>query len=454
MLQESGVPDTLKVREVAELFRRLYPRPMEVRAALHIAQLEDKANALVATLSGGQKQRLYFALAVVGNPDVLFLDEPTVSLDVEARRAFWEQIEGMVGAGKTIVLTTHYLEEADALADRIVVINHGQIVAEGTPSEIKAKVGAKRVRFSRDRSGRCTSAAAARRSTGSARRGYGRGVHAAAGSTPGDAVRGGPGDPGARSRRRRSGRCVPVAHRPHGVEPVTVDNRSHRQPQHSATGVPISALAYIIRCEVIKLLRIPAFTIPTLLFPIMFFAFFGLPNIGETIDGFDAGPYIMASYGAYVVISVALFSFGVSIAAERGLGWNKLLRTTPMHPLTYFVAKIAMAIITGLLTLVGLFAFAIIAGGVSLGLLVWAKLVGALVLGMIPFVALGLCIGYVAGPNSAAAIANVIFLPFSFASGLFVPLAFMPSVHPEDRAVPAGLPHRPACLDHDRRGRR
>jgi ABC-2 type transport system ATP-binding protein len=147
MLQESGVPDTLKVREVAELFRRLYPRPLDVQAALKIAQLEEKANALVATLSGGQKQRLYFALAVVGNPDVLFLDEPTVSLDVEARRAFWEQIGGMVSAGKTIVLTTHYLEEADALADRIVVINHGLIVAEGTPNEIKAKVGAKRVRF-------------------------------------------------------------------------------------------------------------------------------------------------------------------------------------------------------------------------------------------------------------------------------------------------------------------
>jgi ABC-2 type transport system ATP-binding protein len=147
MLQESGVPDTLKVREVAELFRRFYPRPMEVAAALRIAQLEDKANALVATLSGGQKQRLYFALAIVGNPDVLFLDEPTVSLDVEARHAFWDQISGMVGAGQTIVLTTHYLEEADALADRIVVIDHGLIVAEGTPSEIKGKVGAKRIRF-------------------------------------------------------------------------------------------------------------------------------------------------------------------------------------------------------------------------------------------------------------------------------------------------------------------
>ena len=189
-----------------------------------------------------------------------------------------------------------------------------------------------------------------------------------------------------------------------------------------------SALAYIVFCEVVKLLRIPAFSIPTLLFPIILFAFVGLPNIDEQIGGSDAGPYIMASYGAYAMISVALFSFGVSIAAERGLGWNKLLRTTPMHPLTYFVAKIAMALITGLLTLVGLFVFAIIAGGVSLPLLVWARLVGLLVLGMIPFVALGLFIGYVAGPNSAAAIANLIFLPLSFASGLLVPLAFMPAV--------------------------
>ena len=147
MLQESGVPHTLKVREVAEMFRRLYPQPHSVAEALHIAQLDDKANSLVANLSGGQRQRLYFALAIIGNPDVLFLDEPTVALDVEARHAFWEQVSGMVGAGKTVVLTTHYIEEADALADRIVVIDKGVIVAEGSPIAIKARVGGKRVRF-------------------------------------------------------------------------------------------------------------------------------------------------------------------------------------------------------------------------------------------------------------------------------------------------------------------
>jgi ABC-2 type transport system ATP-binding protein len=147
MLQESGVPHTLKVREVAEMIRRLYDRPMDTLVALERAQLHDKANALVATLSGGQRQRLYFALAIIGNPDVLFLDEPSVGLDVESRRSFWEQIDALVGAGKTVILTTHYLEEADALADRIVVINQGLIVAEGTPSQIKATVGGKRVRF-------------------------------------------------------------------------------------------------------------------------------------------------------------------------------------------------------------------------------------------------------------------------------------------------------------------
>ena len=147
MLQESGVPDTLKVGEVVELFRRLYPQPLAVDEALAAAGLESKATALASGLSGGQKQRLYFALAIVGNPDLLFLDEPTVGLDVEARQVFWSYINGLVGRGKTIVLTTHYLEEADALANRIVVIDRGHVIAEGTPAAIKARVGGKTVRF-------------------------------------------------------------------------------------------------------------------------------------------------------------------------------------------------------------------------------------------------------------------------------------------------------------------
>ncbi len=189
-----------------------------------------------------------------------------------------------------------------------------------------------------------------------------------------------------------------------------------------------SALLYLVRCEILKLVRVPMFAIPTFIFPIMFFAMFGLPNLDNTLGGIKAGPYMMASYGAYSVMSVAIFSFGVAIAAERGLGWNKLLRATPLRPLTMFTSKVAMALLFGAASLCGLFAFGAIVAGVRMAIPRWLELGGLLLIGMIPFVALGLFIGYLAGPNSAAAVANLIFLPLSFASGLFLPLEFLPDV--------------------------
>ena len=147
MLQESGVPESLTVHELVELFGRFHDNPMVTQEAIKMAGLDGKAKSRLGRLSGGQKQRVYFALALVGNPEVLFLDEPTTGLDVEARRNFWDQIDKQITLGKTVILTTHNLEEADALARRIVVINEGQIVADGTPDEIKGQVGGKHVRF-------------------------------------------------------------------------------------------------------------------------------------------------------------------------------------------------------------------------------------------------------------------------------------------------------------------
>ncbi|MGN6483747.1 MAG: ABC transporter ATP-binding protein [Thermomicrobiales bacterium] len=147
MLQESGLPATLKVREIVELFSRFYPHPISNAEAIEAAMLTDKTERRIADLSGGERQRLYFALAIIGEPDLLFLDEPTVGMDVTARGIFWDRIRQMHARGKTIVLTTHYLEEADARADRIVVMNKGVQVAEGTPAEIKATVMGKVVRF-------------------------------------------------------------------------------------------------------------------------------------------------------------------------------------------------------------------------------------------------------------------------------------------------------------------
>jgi ABC-2 type transport system ATP-binding protein len=147
MLQESGVMGSLKVRELVDLFRSYYPDPMPTERAIAMAGLQEERDRQAQKLSGGQTQRLYFALAVCGDPEVIFLDEPTVGLDVEARRAFLESIKEFAKEGKTIVLTTHYLEEADQLARRVVVIDRGVVVADATPEEIKSRVVGKRVSF-------------------------------------------------------------------------------------------------------------------------------------------------------------------------------------------------------------------------------------------------------------------------------------------------------------------
>jgi ABC-2 type transport system ATP-binding protein len=146
MLQVGHVPETMTVREHLELFASYYPAPMPPDRAIAVAGLTGLEHRMYGKLSGGQKQRVLFGLAICGNPDLVFLDEPTVGMDVESRRAFWNVIREIAGSGRTIVLTTHYLEEADALADRIVVIDHGCVVAEGTPSEIKARSAGRRIR--------------------------------------------------------------------------------------------------------------------------------------------------------------------------------------------------------------------------------------------------------------------------------------------------------------------
>jgi ABC-2 type transport system ATP-binding protein len=147
MLQESGLLGQLRVRELVDLFGSYYPHPMTPDRAIAMAGLEDQAKVQASKLSGGQRQRLYFALAVCGDPEAIFLDEPTVGMDVEARRAFLDVIRKFAASGKTIVLTTHYLEEADELAERIVVFDQGRVIADASPSEIKSQVAGKRISF-------------------------------------------------------------------------------------------------------------------------------------------------------------------------------------------------------------------------------------------------------------------------------------------------------------------
>ena len=146
MLQVSRLPEPITVREHVTLFSSYYPHPLPVEETLALAGLTGVADRRYGKLSGGQQQRLKFALALCGDPEMLFLDEPTVALDVEARRQLWDVIRARVACGTTVLLTTHYLEEADALADRIVLVDHGKLVVAGTPAEIKAGGAGRRIR--------------------------------------------------------------------------------------------------------------------------------------------------------------------------------------------------------------------------------------------------------------------------------------------------------------------
>lgn len=141
MLQVANIPQTLTVGEHITLFSSYYPRPLPIVETLRLASLEGFAKRPFGKLSGGEKQRLFFALAVCGDPDILFLDEPTVGLDIETRQLLWQQIKRYVERGRSVLLTTHYLGEADALADRIALITRGTIIAQGTPDVIKARAG-------------------------------------------------------------------------------------------------------------------------------------------------------------------------------------------------------------------------------------------------------------------------------------------------------------------------
>ena len=144
-LQETKFPEKLRVREIVALFRSFYPSGLDPVDALELVDLGEKSAAQVRTLSGGQKQRLSLACAVVGDPEVLFLDEPTTGLDPTSRRQIWQIVEGFKSRGRTVLLTTHYMEEAARLSDRVAIVDRGQLIAQGTPDALIASLGAEHV---------------------------------------------------------------------------------------------------------------------------------------------------------------------------------------------------------------------------------------------------------------------------------------------------------------------
>lgn len=148
MLQEVSVIDGLTVKEIIQLFRSYYPDPLDFEELVALTGLKsDELKKRGDKLSGGQKRRLGFALAMAGNPDLLFFDEPTVGLDITSRKRFWETVDVLKERGKTIIFTTHYLQEADDAAERIILFHNGSIIEDGTPTDIKAKLTKQSISF-------------------------------------------------------------------------------------------------------------------------------------------------------------------------------------------------------------------------------------------------------------------------------------------------------------------
>ncbi len=197
-----------------------------------------------------------------------------------------------------------------------------------------------------------------------------------------------------------------------------------RSPRHTAT-VYLKEAKY----EFLKNLRLRMYTASVLSFPIMFYVLFGLVlNSKEAIGGTGVPTYLIATYGTFGVMGASLFGTAAGLASDRGLGWLQVKRASPMPPFAYFVAKVVTSMVFSVVIVLALFVLGFSLGGVRMPLADFARLLGTLAAGSLPFSALGLAVGYFTGPNSAPATINLIYLPMSFCSGLWVPFMFLPKV--------------------------
>jgi ABC-2 type transport system permease protein len=206
---------------------------------------------------------------------------------------------------------------------------------------------------------------------------------------------------------------------------VTLNNPSiARSPRHTAT-IYLKEAKY----EFLKNLRLRMYTASVLSFPIMFYILFGLVlNRHEAIGGTSVPAYLIGTYGPFGVMGASLFGTAAGLASDRGLGWLQVKRASPMPPFAYFTAKVVTSMIFSTIIVLALFALGITFGGVRMPLATFAKVLGTLAIGSLPFSAMGLAIGYFTGPNSAPSTINLIYLPMSFCSGLWVPFNFLPGV--------------------------
>ena len=328
MLQSGDLIRDLSVRELVSMMASLYRAPLDVAEVLDMTGLTDVADRRTQKLSGGEKQRTRFAVALISDPRLLVLDEPTAAMDVESRQAFWATMRGLAGGGKTILFATHYLEEADDYADRVVLLAQGRVVADGPTTEIKAMVGSRTIRATLP-----DAALDALRSL--------PGVSAA--DRHGEAVSLICSDSDAALRALLGSypdaRDIEVTGA--GLEQAFIQLTGNGGSAAVAESGCVNTWAYT-RYELLRTIRNRRFFVFALGFPlILFFVIAGpqrhVRDLGGS--GIAAPLYFMVGLVSFGGMATML-SAGGRIAAERSVGWNRQLRITPLRAFAYFRTKL------------------------------------------------------------------------------------------------------------------
>ena len=405
VLQECGIEELLTPREVLERQAGYYPSPRPVDEMIALVDLADKAKARIRTLSGGQRRRLDLALALVGDPELLFLDEPTTGFDPQARRHAWDLVKRLCKLGKTIFLTTHYMEEAQYLADRVAVISGGRLVALGAPDSIGGRdTDVAQIRFTLpDRVSMSELPLAARVDDG-------RVLIEAADVT------------GALHALTAwaLGRDIAL-----GQLTVTRPLARGRVP---GAGQPVRSLALVmlqIRYEQKLYWRSPSSAMFTFLFPILLLVIFASLNYGATLralGGISYNQYYVPGIVAFGVISACFSNLAIGLCFRRDSGVLKRIRGTPLPPWVFMAGNIGSslvvsAILTVLTTAVGVAFYGVSFPGR------YGAFVLTLVVGAFCFCSLGLAItALIPVATASPAIVNGLLFPILFISGTFFPV--------------------------------
>ncbi len=348
VLQSTGVDPFLTVRETIEMYGGYYPRRRPTDEVIDVVGLAEKRDARVRTLSGGQQRRLDVAIGLAGDPDLLFLDEPTTGFDPTARRNAWEMVKGLVTLGKTVFLTTHFMDEAQYLADRVVVITHGEIVAQGAPDTLAGRnVMRAKIRF--------------RLRPGSPEPPATLGLHSAEDGVV--EIRGGGPDGAAASPHRMGPRAARRPGRARGGPPDPRGRvpRADRRRGGARVRLLLRQVGYTNK----TFWRNPASAFFTFAFPLLFLVIF-TTLLGNTDVPFGTGTiksstYYVASMAAFGLIGACYTNIAISLVFTREAGILKRTRGTPLPGWAYLGARVVHAALVGFLLIAITVAFGVLA---------------------------------------------------------------------------------------------